>query len=326
MATFRKRNGKWQVQVRIHGAGPLSRTFFHKRDAEAWARTVEIDIQRGEFIDRGTPLRGLTLGDLLKRYRDTVTPLKRGRANETLLINALLRHSFSSLPLTAVSPSHFSEYRDARLKVARASTINHELTRLSHVYRIAKLEWGLPVENPLQGIRRPKADQPRTRRLHHGEWEALRAAADECRNNHIWPAIEFAVETGMRRGEILNSRVSDLDDDRRTLAIPITKTGVSRTIALTSRAIAILRKQKVPSDGRFFPITAESLKLAWKRLVKRANIQDLHFHDLRHEAVSRFFEMGLTMPEVALISGHKDPRMLFRYTHLRAEDVAAKLA
>ena len=64
---------------------------------------------------------------------------------------------------------------------------------------------------------------------------------------------------------------------------------------------------------------------AWQRLVRRANIQDLHFHDLRHEAVSRFFEMGLTVPEVALISGHRDARMLFRYTHLRAEDIVAKL-
>ncbi|MDA0341679.1 MAG: tyrosine-type recombinase/integrase [Proteobacteria bacterium] len=72
-------------------------------------------------------------------------------------------------------------------------------------------------------------------------------------------------------------------------------------------------------------MSPNAVRLSWGRLTHRAGIEDLHFHDLRHEAISRFFEMGLSVPEVALISGHRDPRMLFRYTHLRAEDVARKL-
>jgi integrase len=79
------------------------------------------------------------------------------------------------------------------------------------------------------------------------------------------------------------------------------------------------------SSEQIFPVTDVAVRQAWDRLVKRAGITNLHFHDLRHEAISRFFEMGLSVPEVALISGHKDPRMLFRYTHLRAEDVVRKL-
>jgi integrase len=79
------------------------------------------------------------------------------------------------------------------------------------------------------------------------------------------------------------------------------------------------------SNGeRVFQTTIEAFKKCWKRAVGRAGIKNLHFHDLRHEAISRFFEMGLTVPEVALISGHKDVRMLFRYTHLKSSDLALK--
>jgi len=129
----------------------------------------------------------------------------------------------------------------------------------------------------------------------------------------------------MRRGEIVNASWSDLDWDTGTLNIPVTKNGFSRTIPLTKRALEIL--QSLPHDNeRIFPITGNAVRLAWQRLKRRVGIENLHFHDLRHEAISRFFEMGLSVPEVALISGHRDYRMLFRYTHLRAEDVAKKLA
>ena len=129
----------------------------------------------------------------------------------------------------------------------------------------------------------------------------------------------------MRRGEIVKARWSDLDWDTSTLHIPVTKNGFSRTIPLTKQALETLKSQ--PHDDEcIFPITGNAVRLSWQRLKKRVGIEDLHFHDLRHEAISRFFEMGLSVPEVALISGHRDYRMLFRYTHLRAEDVAKKLA
>ena len=122
----------------------------------------------------------------------------------------------------------------------------------------------------------------------------------------------------MRRGEILNIKKEHIRDD--TLLIPITKNGHQRIIPLTKRAKYILHKSKLP-----FSMSANAVRLAWERLKNKANIKDLHFHDLRHEAISRLFEKGLSIPEVALISGHRDVRMLFRYTHLKAEDVLIKL-
>lgn len=149
-----------------------------------------------------------------------------------------------------------------------------------------------------------------------------------CRNPYIDPLIRLAIETGMRQGELLRIRWADVDLVAGTLRIPITKNGQPRTIPLTPAAVQHLKTLSspvAPPHDHVFRTTARALKLAWGRLTRRAGLDDLHFHDLRHEAVSRFFEKGLTVPEVALISGHRDPRMLFRYTHPRPEDIAAKL-
>jgi len=142
-------------------------------------------------------------------------------------------------------------------------------------------------------------------------------------------AIELALETGMRRSELLGGRWSHVDLARRTWFLPQTKNGRSRTVPLSPRALAILESLIYPALDHGTPIigmTPNALRLTWERLCKRTGVRDLHFHDLRHEAISRFFERGLSVPEVATISGHRDFRMLARYTHLRAEDIARKLA
>lgn len=146
---------------------------------------------------------------------------------------------------------------------------------------------------------------------------------------HLLAMVEFGLETAMRRGEVLRMRWKDIDASKRTLHIPKTKNGHARTIPLTARALAILDQRKldgVPPEVSVFLTTEDAVKMAWRRAMKRAPLSDFRYHDLRHEAVSRFFEMGLSIPEVALISGHRDTRMLMRYTHLRPDAVAAKLA
>lgn len=113
-------------------------------------------------------------------------------------------------------------------------------------------------------------------------------------------------------------------DAERQADIPESKNGEARTIPLSKSAISVLGDLPTGKD-RVFPISANSLKLAWKRVLKRAGITDLHFHDLRHEAISRLFEQGLTVPEVALISGHKDARQLFVYAHAVRQSILQKL-
>jgi integrase len=199
--------------------------------------------------------------------------------------------------------------------------LKRQLDPIHHLFEVAKDEWGLPIKaNPLDQLKLKAPGQKRERRLRAGELERLLDAAKGCRNKFIAPIVRFAVATGMRRGEMLAMRWTHLNREQRSLLIPETKTGQSRTIPLVASALAILAEHGQDND-RVFPITANAFRLAWERVKLRAGIEDLHFHDLRHEAISSFFEMGLSTPEVALISGHKDMRMLFRYSHATRQNI-----
>ena len=178
--------------------------------------------------------------------------------------------------------------------------------------------------NPVDFVQMPPSCPPRDRRLAKGEYQRLRGAAEGLRNPLIWPIIDIAVETAMRRSEILSLTWENVDIQNGTCHLPMTKNGSPRTVPLTSKARQIVKSCSQNSE-LVFPVSSNAVRLSWDRLRARAGVNDLRFHDLRHEAISRFFERGLSIAEVALISGHKDPRMLFRYTHLRAEDVAKKL-
>ena len=224
------------------------------------------------------------------------------------------------------SPLHFKEVNSAveftngdRVDVAYAS-------KSSGALKIARFEWGVGIsDNHLEYVKKPAPSKPRDRRLSPVEYSRLKAALVETKSANLEPVIDLAIETGMRRGELLKEKWRDLDLQDRTLQLYDTKNGEDRKVPLTMTATSILEHWSHTSE-RIFPVTDVAVRQAWDRLVKRAGITNLRFHDLRHEAISRFFEMGLSVPEIALISGHRDPRMLFRYTHLRAEDVVKKLS
>ena len=294
--------------------GYLSQTFSHKKDAEQWAREKEIELQQ-----RSIQLKRVnfpTLKELIGKYLQTVSIHKRGHSFERYCFNNILRSKLSSLPVNFVTPQQLSEYRDARLKKVKSATFLRELNLLRHLFSVAIIEWGFAIINPCKMIAKPNGIHKRERRLSSDEYNFLvRGNYPQQFLRHI---IEFAIETGMRRGEILNIKQEHIKG--QTLLIPQTKNGHPRTIPLTKRALYILNNSQLP-----FPMSGNAVRLAWERLKKKGNIKDLHFHDLRHEAISRFFEKGLSIPEVALISGHKDVRMLFRYTHLKAKDILNKL-
>ncbi|KAB7738377.1 tyrosine-type recombinase/integrase [Parvibaculum sedimenti] len=197
---------------------------------------------------------------------------------------------------------------------------------MQHVIQVAQRTWRIPLrDNPVKMIDKPKLPQGRDRRLKDGEFDGLIKAARRARNPHMEPLIRLAIETGMRQGELLKLRWIDVDLKARTAFLPMTKNGCRRTVPLSTEALEVI-KRLPRTDERLFPTTTEAVKRAWMRIRRKIDARDLRFHDLRHEAASRFFEKGLNVPEVALITGHRDGRMLFRYTHLKAEDVAKKLA
>jgi len=327
MATIRRKGNKWQAIVRRSGRPTCSRTFHLKSDASEWARATEVSYDRQTFNHFVPNHHKFKIRYIFEKYRDEIVPKKRGAAEvETYIINAILKNSFVDTNLEHAYSCVFAAYRDKRREKVKAATVNRELGLMSHAFNVAIKEWGISISsNPLLNVTRLKNLGSRNRRLVGEEFTNLIAASADCRNIFVRPAIELAIETGMRRGELLDMNWDNINLPKRLAYVAKSKNGYSRTIPLTSRAIEVLSGLNRTSEIKVIPITTNSLKLAWVRLRKRASIEDLHFHDLRHEAISRFFEMGLRVPEVALISGHKDYRMLARYTHLRAEDVVKKL-
>jgi integrase len=306
----------------------LSKSFHGLKDAKAWARHAEVQADRHELPPDPKVLQEVPLGDLVRRYRDTVTPRKRGQSSETVVLNKFLRHPICQRKLSEPLVTHFAAYRDERLKEVKPATLKRQLGLIHHMFEIARDEWSLPIrQNPVGKLKLKGTDKRRERRLRDGELDKLLQAAWRCRSPRIAWIIRLAVETGMRRSEILSIRSEHVDLKNRALLLRDTKNNEPRTIPLTRAALALLQPVigEMDTDDRLFPMTPNAFRLAWERVKKRAGISDLRFHDLRHEAISRLFERGLTTPEVAMISGHRDMRMLFRYSHAMRERVLVRL-
>lgn len=331
MASVRKRNGKWEAQVRRKDFPTISKSFHLKSDALEWSRYTEQRADRRTLPYDPKRLDAVSLKSLLERYVAEVLPRKRGKV-EGILLDGFMKNQpdLCSLSLSAVTVAHFCQYRDKRLKAVKPATVCRELGIIQHAMEMAIREWDLPLqENPVAKVRKPEINNRRNRRLAADEFKALLRALRKCQNIYIRPMTLFAIETGMRKGEILAASWIHLNSESRTLFLPMTKNGDSRTVPLTLKAMRILRQLGTlegQPNGYIFKTTEQGFKMAWQRTLERSGVKNMRFHDLRHEAISRFFERGLSVPEVALISGHKDFRMLFRYTHLRAEDVAKKLS
>ncbi len=325
MATITKRAKGWFVQIRRKGFEPEYKTLPSKDAAEKWAREREARMDRGEIASDCQQLRSLTLGDLIRRYIREVTPTKASAETERMRLSKLLSAPMCDVALLDLNAAPIAAYRDDRAKEVKPGTIARELGLVHTIVETARKDWGIGLrENAVSHVRRIPVKNARDRRLEPGEMTKLADALKTTRNPLLAPAVLFAIETALRRGELLDLTWSNICTARRVAHIPKTKTGYARTIPLTDAALAILTSLS-RTQSKVFPMSPMALRMAWNRVRERAGMADLNFHDLRHEAISRFAEMGLTTAELAVISGHRDPRMLMRYTHLRPADLARKL-
>ena len=233
MASISKRKNGWQVQIRKQGYPALSKCFDKKADADVWARVTESEMDRGTFLDRSEADKTL-LGDILNRYLLEKSPQKLGYKPEKSRIKLLLNHPLANRPLSTLKSSDISNYKNSRLKQVSGTTINKELNLLAKVIDTARIDWSINTDNPVRMISRPKNNRARDRRLHPGELERLlQATQSEC----LYSILVFAIETGLRRGEIANAKWNHLNRLKNILNIPETKTGVPRQIPLSRRAI-----------------------------------------------------------------------------------------
>lgn len=328
MATIRKLRGRWQAQVRRRGMKPRCKSFDSKLEAEKWARDLEAQVDRFGAAPDTKILESTTLGQLLERYQLEISPSKRGSAQEIQRIDVLRRHDLAYRTLIGLNQQDIASFRDERLQSVAPSTAVREMAILSHTLEVAIRDWGMPLaKNVVKLVRRPVIRNERSRRLLGDEEQRLLDSCDTGQIPYLKTLVIIAIETGMRRGELLGLRWSDISHNRRVITLSMTKNGSGREVPLSQRAFAALMDWKDRAVDRFtvFPMTPGALEQAWRRLLVRAGIKSLRFHDLRHEGVSRLFERGLNMIEVSSISGHKELRMLKRYTHLSADDLVARL-
>lgn len=340
MATFRKRSGNWQAMIRRDGYPYQSKTFDTKADAEKWARDVEGEMDLGTFVSR-KEAEETSLSEALDRYEREVTPAKKGAAQERLRIRAWKRDPLAARSLASIRGADIATWRDKRLAGgASPTTVRNDLSVIRHLFTIAIKEWGMEsLSNPVMKIRMPAAGAARTRRLdakpdENGKTEETRLLA-ECDAGPHWlgPMVRLALATAMRQGELLALEWRYIDLTRKVARVYESKNDRTRRdrtqgrdVPLSPAAIAVLEALPRNLSGEVFEIGTMAVVHAFQRACKRAGIKGLWFHDLRHEATSRLFERGgWGVMEVAAITGHKTLAMLKRYTHLRAEDLAAKL-
>lgn len=322
MGSIRRRNGRYQAQIRRQGVQNITKTFSTIKDAKVWVRGIEARIDAGD-INIAVP-KAVTLGDLLQRYGKEVTVQKKGQPQEERRISRLLKDPITKVQLANLTAEQLATFRDRRmLDGVRAAQI--DLVLIRHCLNVAKREWGVTLQsNPVNEIKIPNGVKHRSRRLMEGEYDRLKKASSSSKNPDFWPMVEFALETAMRKGEILSLKWENINLAECIADLKDTKNGDRRLVPLSQKAIDIL--MSIPSsNGYVFKTSDGAIRHAWTRLVRRAGIDDLRFHDLRHEAVSRLFEKGLNIPEVSTVSGHKDPRILFKYTHPRIQAILAKL-
>ena len=322
MGCVRRRGKSWNAQVRVAGCQSFTKSFGKKSDAVRWVQELEQTLKKSPLPRVNA--NDVSLLDLLQKYGLEVSSQLKGSEKELYKLNLYARHPIAQNRLSNLTPLHFEHLRDERLKQVAAGTVHADFMLLKRVFKTALKKWGYGLpSNPIEQVQIPSPHKPRKRRLLGDEKERLLTTAASQRNIYIAPIIEFAIETGMRRSEILNLRWVDVDLDIGFASLFDTKNGDDRRVPLTRTAKNVL--SRLPKhDERVFPINANCVRLAWERTCNKAGISDLRFHDLRHEAVSRFFEMGMSVPEVALISGHKDVRQLFRYTHLNPANTFKK--
>jgi integrase len=338
MATLRYREDRrsWQVQIRLDGIRAESKTFKTKAEAQKWARSREKELNGLKQQPQRQPeenvstLGQYTLGQLVERYRDTVA-IRQKSFNDFFrpFINAFLRHPICQKRLDRLTLRDFVEYRDWRLKKVKPQTLRGEFAIYHKLFKVAKKEWGIPVANFIAELEfRAKSSQIE-RRIEPEEAVLIRAtiAGRETltieTRELLKDIFDFALETGMRRGEILAVKPEHYSAKRRTLLIPESKIGEHRTIALSPKACAILDSRSYLP--RCFPMAEQAFKTFWQRVLKKSGIKNLRFHDTRHEALSSFFERGLTAPEVQLMAGHKDLKTTTRYSHAKLENILSKL-
>lgn len=321
MASIQKHGNGWRALVRRKGI-TKTRKFPTKAQAVAWAAKEETDI----IENKAGTIPRKTFGDLLDRYVESVSVNKAGERWEQIRVNMFKQDKLADVMLPELNQSHFAAWRDRRLKSVSAATVRREWNLLSNACTVALNEWKWLRDHPMKGVSKPAPAPPRDRLVSQKEIEAIQFALGyvggqaETKSQRVALAFEFACETAMRAQEICNLKLDDINGQTAIIRKSKTRAGV-RVAPLAPRAIEIL---KFLPDENLFDVTPAVLDALFRKAKAKAMLDDLHFHDSRHEGITRLAKR-LTVLELARSVGHQDLRQLLIYYNESAEDIAKKL-
>jgi integrase len=265
VAAIIKRGERWQAKVRRKGHPPQSETFRTKGLAEKWARDVEAQIDAGKFAPAPREARETTLDEALARYLRDVTPTKKTPRPEELKISALRRHPIAARPLAAIRGADVAALRDELAQRLAPSTVRLYLAIVSHLFNVARREWRFEgLANPVDDVTKPSlVGRTRRRRAQGDELARILRAAREVGAAWAPAAIELAVETAMRRGELLRLEWAHIDLGTAVAYLPDTKNGEPRHVPLTPTAVEIFRSLERGDSPKVFDVSAVASRASY---------------------------------------------------------------
>ena len=286
MASFRKRNGKWQARIQRKHSPSISQSFYELDTAKKWVRKIEREIDLGliSLKPSKTPF-----SHLLIRYQKEILPLKKNTQADFFRINVILQHAVSRLYIEDIKSHDVASFRDNLIaKGKAANTVRLYLAIISHLFTVAKTEWGFElIDNPALRIRRPKLPPSSDRRLSD---EEIKLICEHTQSLYLANAMKLALYTGMRLSEIIFLKWSMVDLDNRFIKLSFTKNNESRIIPLSEKALLVLNTVSKDTQ-RLFPINPHAISVAFRKACKRAGIKNASFHTLRHEAIDETSEI-----------------------------------
>ncbi len=323
MATYRKRGNKWRAEIRKKGH-TASASFSTKAQAVEWATLTEAEIVEGKAQKIPTDKK---VRDAFTRYAEEVSPTKRGGRWEIVRLTALKTDPLANVLLHELNTQHLAQYRDRRLKVVSAATVNRDLNLISAVFTKGRKEWGWLRENPMRDLDRPKQPAPRDRLISNDEILRITLALGYRADGPIRSKMQLVglffllgIETGMRLGEMCSMTKSSVHLPKRYVQLDATKNGDCRQVPLSKRGVELSR-QFLETDVRVSSAVASAL---FRKAARNAEIKDLHFHDTRHEATTRLARK-VDVLALARIIGHRDLKSLMTYYNETATELAGML-
>lgn len=330
MASFRKRGDTWRAEI-VRTGVRLSESFKTKAEAVAWAAKKEAEIMHGQH--RHYTKSGKTLADAFDQYLLEISPAKAKHTwNVTRIAFLRSQLSFVGELIHKVKSDHLKAWVEERMPNVKTSTINRDLNLLSAVFEAAHSEWKWIPSNPVHDIRRPKNPKSRDRLISPDEQKAVleqlgydEEGSVETAQQYIAVAFQLAIETAMRRGEILGLVWGRVHISKRFLHLDKTKNGDARDVPLSKRACELIEKlPKKKEEPRCFPVNSATADTLWRRAVSKTGIVGLTFHDSRHQAITNLSKK-LDILALSRMVGTRDPRTLMVYYNETASAIASRL-